>query len=99
MNFGPGLAGCVPVGAVVDRAIALWGGGHWEQEPGQQPHEAQLLHLDASLATSTLGWRPQLDVDTALAWTVEWWRAAAAGDDLRKLAESQIDAYEDLVRS
>lgn len=99
VNFGPGLAGCVPVGTVVDRAIALWGGGHWEQEPGQQPHEAHLLHLDASLATSTLGWRPQLDVDTALAWTVEWWRAAAAGEDLRKLAESQIDAYEDLVRS
>lgn len=99
VNFGPGLAGCVPVGTVVDRAIALWGDGHWEQEPGQQPREAHLLHLDASLATSTLGWRPRLDVDTALAWTVGWWRAAAGGDDRRKLAESQIDAYEDLVRS
>lgn len=99
VNFGPGLTGCVPVGTVVDRAIARWGEGHWEQEPAQQPHEARLLHLDASLATSALGWRPRLGVDTALAWTVEWWRAAAAGDDLRKVAESQIDAYEHLVRS
>lgn len=99
VNFGPGLAGCVPVGAIVDQAISRWGEGRWEQEPVGQPHEAHLLHLDASLATSTLGWRPQLDVETAVAWTVAWWRAAAAGDDLRKLAESQIDAYEDLVRS
>lgn len=97
VNFGPDITACVPVGAIVDRALRLWGAGRWEQEAGQHPHEAHLLHLDASLATTVLGWRPRLDVDTALDWTVAWWRAAAAGDDLRKLAVLQIEAYEELV--
>jgi len=98
LNFGPAISGCVPVAEAVDRALALWGDGGWESESEQQSPEASLLHLDASLATAALGWRPRLDFDTSLAWTVDWWRAAAAGDDLRRLALAQIDAYEDLVR-
>ncbi len=98
LNFGPDLSDCVAVATVVDGAIALWGGGHWEREAGDQAPEAGLLHLDATRATALLGWRPRLDHTTALAWTVEWWRAAAGGEDLRKLALTQIEAYEERVR-
>ena len=62
-----------------------------------QPHEATALRLDAGLATATLGWRPRLDLHTALEWTVAWWREAAGGHDLRPLALTQIEAYRKLV--
>ena len=97
LNFGPEVAGCVPVADMVERVFELWGGGRWVQVGEPQPAEAATLQLDASLAGATLGWHPRLDLDTALAWTVDWWRAAADGGDLRDLARRQIAAYSRLA--
>ncbi len=93
VNFGPDAAEAIPVVQVVGRVFGLWGDGEWTDEDKEQPHEADSLCLDASLAHTALGWRPVLDLDTALAWTVEWWRAEAAGADCRKVALGQIEAY------
>ncbi|MEA2827459.1 MAG: CDP-glucose 4,6-dehydratase [Actinomycetota bacterium] len=98
VNFGPDVAGCMPVSDVVERVLASWGGGHWEQEPGDHPAEAACLTLDSTLASDTLGWRPRLSLETALDWTTDWWRTAAAGGDVRKLALRQIEAYEELLQ-
>jgi len=97
LNFGPDVAGCLPVGDVVERVFELWGSGQWELIGEPQPPEASTLRLDAGLATATLGWQPRLDLHTALAWTVEWWKASAAGSDLSQLACAQIEAYRRLV--
>ncbi len=97
VNFGPDPGGCMAVATVVEKTLALWGGGHWELEPGDHPHEAAVLSLDATLALTALGWQPRLDVTTALEWTVAWWRAEAQGDDLRRLALDQVSAYEKLL--
>jgi CDP-glucose 4,6-dehydratase len=97
LNFGPDPTACAPVAEVVERVFELWGGGRWEQVGGPHPPEAATLRLDARQAAATLGWRPRLDLDTALGWTVEWWRTGAAGGDLRELAEGQIDRYCALV--
>ncbi len=96
VNFGPGPSGSRSVAAVVDRAIALWGSGRWDTETHPQPSEADTLRLDSSLAATTLGWRPILDLDSAIAWTVEWWQAEAVGGDRRELALAQIEAYDRL---
>jgi CDP-glucose 4,6-dehydratase len=93
VNFGPDPAASWPVAAVVERTFALWGGGRWERVGGPQPAEATTLSVDAGLAQETLGWKPRLDLDTALAWTTAWWRCRADGGDLRALARAQIDAY------
>jgi len=93
LNFGPDAAAGVPVAEVVDRVFELWGSGHWEQVGEPQPPEAATLRLDARLASSTLGWRSRLDLDAALSWTVDWWRAVAVGADLRELARTQIEAH------
>lgn len=97
LNFGPDPSSVVPVGGLIDRAFALWGSGTWEQEPGEHLPEARFLGVDSTLATNALGWRPVLELDTALAWTVEWWRAAAAGEGCAKVALAQLEAYEALV--
>lgn len=93
VNFGPDPAMSWPVAAVVERVFELWGGGRWEQVGKPQPEEATTLSVDAGLAQAILGWKPRLDLDTALAWTIAWWRCRADGGDLRALARSQVDAY------
>ncbi|MCC7411659.1 MAG: CDP-glucose 4,6-dehydratase [Gammaproteobacteria bacterium] len=100
-NFGPDPIDTRTVRWVADRVAALWGdGAAWEQDPGSRPHEARSLRLDCSLAAAELGWRPSLGLEEALAWTVEWYRAAAA-DPARAAAITcaQIDAYMERIRT
>jgi CDP-glucose 4,6-dehydratase len=93
VNFGPGPEGAWPVERVIATALEQVGRGSWEQDGEPGPREAHYLSLDNSLARRSLGWRPRLSVESAIGWTVEWWRTAFAGGDLRELAERQLDAY------
>lgn len=75
-NFGPLAGDERTVGDVVARAIAVWGSGEWHTAAlERQPHEANLLHLDASNAREVLLWRPVWDADEAIATSMEWYRA------------------------
>jgi len=98
VNFGPGPAGDWTVRKVVETALRLIGRGSWEQDGDPGPHEAHYLSLDAGLARRSLGWQPLLSVETAIDWTVAWWRAAWEGASLRALAERQLDSYTGLVQ-
>jgi CDP-glucose 4,6-dehydratase len=57
------------------------------------PHEAGLLTLNSDLAKAELGWRPRLDLEQSVALTIDWWREALAGGDLRETTLAQIDRY------
>lgn len=94
INFGPRLDQAVSVAELVKRVFDQAGAGRWKVDDVPQPPEASILRLDAGLAERALGWRPQLDLDDAIAWTLAWWRAEADGSDLRRLATSQIEQYE-----
>ena len=94
-NFGPSDADAWPVGAVVERLARLWGGdARAEPDPQVRPKEAMLLRVDATKARVRLGWRPRLPVGDALAWTVDWHKAVAAGRSPREVSLAQIEAYE-----
>ena len=60
---------------------------------GDQPHEAETLRLDSSRARSALGWRPQWDLDRALASIVDWYRVYTAGGSIRDATLAQIREY------
>jgi CDP-glucose 4,6-dehydratase len=90
-NFGPSAASEVPVSRIVETLVARWGdGARWEQDAGEHPHEAAYLKLDCAKAAARLGWRPLIELDDALALTVEWYRALAAGADMRALTLAQM---------
>ena len=61
------------------------------------PTRPGLLKLDASKARNLLGWRPRLDLGTALDWIVEWTQGYRMKSDLRRLTERQIARYESLA--
>ncbi|HSJ09299.1 MAG TPA: CDP-glucose 4,6-dehydratase [Longimicrobiales bacterium] len=79
-NFGPPATDERTVEWLANAFQRAWGGGaHWQHDAREHPHEARLLALDSTRATTELDWRPRLDADEALEWSVEWYRQHQAG--------------------
>ncbi len=97
-NFGPAETDTVSVETLVRRFMQRWGSGTWRVEGKQsQLHEQQILKLDWSQARARLGWHPRLNLEEAVALTVEWYRNALAKRtalDLYELTVEQIAGYE-----
>ena len=94
-NFGPGEEDCRPVSWLVERVTRRWGdGASWEPEPHPGFHETSFLMLDCAKAHGELGWRPPLELDTAVDWLVDWYRLQESAGDVRALTLEQIAATE-----
>jgi CDP-glucose 4,6-dehydratase len=90
-NFGPEESSMVRVGQVAEIAASLWGdGASWACTPGEHPHEANLLTLNASRARRELGWTDKLTLRQSIAWTIAWERAKLRGENARTLTLEQI---------
>jgi CDP-glucose 4,6-dehydratase len=97
-NFGPSEDDAWPVERVANRLVSLWGAGaSWVRDNAPSIHEAHYLKLDSSKARAELGWRPRLNLDAALDWTVRWYRSRNSGADMAAETRSQIAQYEKLA--
>jgi len=94
LNFGPDDLSWT-VRDVIESLHAALGGGEIEITTDRGPREAPALLLDSELAKRTLGWRPILTTETALAWTANWHRELRQGGDVKALALQQIAAFEE----
>jgi CDP-glucose 4,6-dehydratase len=97
LNFGPAENDSCTVAELVERLSNGFGGRPgWthDEAPDAIPETAE-LKLDATRAHDELGWKPLLGLDDAVAWTVDWHRRHAAGDDVKHLTLEQIHAYEE----
>jgi CDP-glucose 4,6-dehydratase len=96
-NFGPDLASTVAVAPLIEKVIAAWGSGRWEDlSRPDAKHEASLLRLAIEKAQARLGWSPRWGLDVAVGHTVAWYREQLLGASPAKLAalcQAQIDAY------
>jgi len=96
-NFGPDQTEAVQVSEVLNRLRDLWGqsvawpvrGNHRDH-----PHETAYLSLDCTKAKLQLGWTPQWNLNIALEATVRWYKAYQAHQDVRRLAQEQIQSYQ-----
>jgi CDP-glucose 4,6-dehydratase len=94
-NFGPDEGDAKPVGWIVERLDAAFDGGvEWRVDEGEHPREAHHLTLDSSKAKQLLGWRPTWALERALESIGRWHDAIRAGEDLRSLAVSEIEAFQ-----
>jgi CDP-glucose 4,6-dehydratase len=97
VNFGPDAASFRAVREVVDGFSARFGGKPgWNQDSSEHPVEARALTLSSALAERALGWRPCLEIDEALAWTADWYRAYATKENMVSFSLAQIARYETL---
>lgn len=94
VNFGPDPAACCTVREVVDAFSQRFDGKPgWERDDAAHHPEADALTLSSLLAQRTLGWRPVLGLEESLAWTAEWYRAHAAGQDMLSFTLAQLWEY------
>ncbi len=97
LNFAPSEDATRRVIDVVDRFVARFNDHpRWQPAGGPTYREAAILRLSAAKAQATLGWRPRLDFDAAVAWTTDWHAAHRHADDMRKYSLGQIERYEAL---
>ncbi len=97
-NFGPAAEDAKPVSWVTEMLARQWGdGASWIAGNPPSLHEAQTLTLDSAKARARLGWSSRLTVTTALAWTVEWYKAYQQGADMRALTLIQLQRYQGML--
>lgn len=98
-NFGPGDQDTKPVSDVVDAFASRWGhGARWSVATGTHVHESAALRLDSSRARTQLAWSPRMTLDSAIDWSVEWYKAhLETPDRARQVTIEQIERYQALL--
>lgn len=95
-NFGPKPDSTATVETVAENIALLWGASAtWAIDPNTQLREAPMLALDSAKAEQYLDWKPQLDLNSTLAWTVSWYRRWHQGTNARELTIEQINRFLD----
>lgn len=74
-NFGPLPDDHLSVKELVESAIKIWGEGKWQDiSNAEAPHEAGLLKLDITRAQEELNWKPKLNAQQAIEWSINWYK-------------------------
>jgi CDP-glucose 4,6-dehydratase len=95
-NFGPQKKDELTVKEIVENAIAEWGTGSYHAATlHQQPHEAELLHLDINKAMKQLEWRPKMNSLQAVHKTIDWYKKAIIQYPFELMIQ-QINEYQRL---
>lgn len=101
-NFGPDARVNQSVAGLLDAMMVRWPGSKWSVPAGceQGGHEAVLLKLSCDKALQLLGWRPVLQFEETVEFTVDWYLASNQGSaDLMAYSLGQIDRYCQLAES
>lgn len=97
VNFGPNPSSFCTVHEVVDAFSARFSGKPgWRPDTGENPSEAAALTMSSALAESRLGWHSRLGVRESLAWTADWYKAFAQGENMLEFSGAQIARYQSL---
>lgn len=95
-NVGPDECDCITTGHLVDLFCRFWGDDlKWISQCDDGPHEANFLKLDCSRVKKIFNWKPRWGIDQAVAKTVEWSKAYAAGGNVIACMDRQIEEFFD----
>ena len=93
-NFGPYDDSILTVEQVVKIATEFWGYGEINIANRHDLHEANLLKLDISKATSSLKWKPVYKAEEAIKNTIEWYKEFYSGKtNMFEYSINQIKEY------
>jgi CDP-glucose 4,6-dehydratase len=93
-NFGPSLSSVQSVQSVIDQ-VEQQSNTVIQAAKAKQvlPKEHILLALDSTQAYQFLEWRPKLNFQDSLEWTLDWHAALDNHSDMRAFTEEQIARY------
>lgn len=93
-NFGPEINTDTKVSKVADLAARYWGGlASWELDANPQFHEAGFLLLDSSKAREVLDWQDKLEFESAIKWTIDFYKETSSGSDPQSVLFKQVRSY------
>lgn len=96
-NFGPLNEPNRTVHDVIQSVIKLWNKQLTITSPSTNaPYESPVLTLDSTKAVNKLNWTPKLSTDNAIAWTFDWYKQYASGENIESFTRQQIDAFKNL---
>jgi CDP-glucose 4,6-dehydratase len=97
-NFGPITNDALSVEEIVVRSIKCWASGAYKVEVNSNnPHEAGLLKLDITKATTELNWKPVLNAQTSVELTINWYKNFYNNTTATELMESDIKYYQSKI--
>ncbi|OGH97637.1 MAG: CDP-glucose 4,6-dehydratase [Candidatus Melainabacteria bacterium GWF2_32_7] len=93
-NFGPHDDSVLTVESIVNKAIKYWGSGEVKIVSENNLHEANLLQLDISKASTYLNWQPVYKLEDSIKVTIEWYRYFYfENQNICEFTENQIINY------
>jgi CDP-glucose 4,6-dehydratase len=94
INIGPDKESFVTVAKVAELvATQLAVEPTWNLSETNEPHEAGLLSLDASLAKAKLGWHDKLKLTDAVTWTTDWYQKVELNESALEITKQQIETF------
>jgi CDP-glucose 4,6-dehydratase len=97
-NFGPNTNDALSVEEMVVNSINCWASGTYNVEVNSNnTHEAGLLKLDITKATSELNWKPVFNAQTAVELTINWYKNFYNNTSVTELMESDIKYYQSKI--
>ncbi len=98
-NIGPAVKSIRTVEELARSIVDEWGSGEVKAlRNDNEPHEAQLLHLNCDKAELRLGWRPRWDFERTIKETVAWYSAVHKGADSARVSRDQACRYLEELR-
>ena len=95
-NFGPYLSNVINVKELVKKVIIAYGMGEYIiQNNMNSQAEANFLSLDITKAINKLSWKPLLNIDETIDFTIEWYKNYNS-TNVFNFCHNQITKYEEL---
>jgi CDP-glucose 4,6-dehydratase len=93
-NFGPNSDDEKTVKEIVKYISSNWKGSKWKvANNSSKLHEAELLKLDISKASTLLGWRPKWTLKTTLDKIIHWQKSWINNKDIKEICIREIKSY------
>ena len=89
-NFGPNEGDFHTVQEVTTHILKRFGKRDWESGQASASKEAGYLTLNSTKAMKELNWKNKISFNEGLDLTVEWYKAAIAGIEMREFSMNQI---------
>ena len=95
-NFGPNEGDFHTVEEVTTHILNLYGISNWESGQTSSIKEAGFLTLNSAKAMKELNWKNKVSFIEGLDLTVEWYKAASSGADMRDFSMNQIAKFQSI---
>ncbi|OUU30385.1 MAG: CDP-glucose 4,6-dehydratase [Candidatus Endolissoclinum sp. TMED37] len=97
-NFGPNTNNDYSVLEVVEQISKLWDNSIWKVEKNNKFFESKLLKLNCDKALYNLDWKPSLEFEQTIKYTVDWYKNYYFDiKNIENFTYDQIDSYQKIA--